>query len=105
MIASEVLAGAECYQVEVSGWDENEMFFVEKSDLAWDEFVGKHVSLEHMLPDGAIIFVRLLLPTALRQDSPVAYQVEFIGCDPKGAHQFRLNGVQPRYSPEFPQSN
>lgn len=100
MFASEVLPGTDHYRVEVSGWDENEMFFVEKSDLAWDESVGKHVSLEHMLPDGAIVFVRMLQPTALRQAPPVAYQVEFVGCDPDGSHQFRLNGVQPRYSRE-----
>lgn len=97
MFAPEVLSGTDRYRVEVSGWDENEIFFVEKSLLAWDEFAGQHVSLEHMLPDGAIIFVRMLQPTELRQAPPIPYQVEFIGCAPEGGHQFRLNGVQPRY--------
>ena len=105
MFASGVLSSTDYYRVEVSGWDENEMFFVEKSELAWDEFAGKHVTLDHMLPDSAIVFVRMLQPTALRQSPPVAYQVEFIGCNPEGSHQFRLSGVRPRYSRESPPLN
>jgi hypothetical protein len=27
--------------VEVSGWDEDEVFFVERSELAWDECAGR----------------------------------------------------------------
>ena len=26
--------------VEVSGWDEDEVFFVELSELGWDEYAG-----------------------------------------------------------------
>jgi len=100
MLATETTIGADRYRVEVSGWDEQEMFFVEKSHLDWDEFAGKHVTLRHMLPEGAIVFVRVLQPTAMRQSSPTAYKVEFIGCDPEGMHQFRLNTVQPRYHQE-----
>lgn len=59
MIASDALLQTDSYRVEVSGWDEDEIFFVEKSSLSWDEFAGKHISLQHMLADGAIIFVRL----------------------------------------------
>jgi hypothetical protein len=97
-LQSEVITEIDRYRVEVSGWDEEEIFFVEKSQLAWDEFAGKHVSLRHMLPDGALVFVRVLQPTALRQAPPMAYKVEFIGCDPEGLHQFRLSSVRPRYS-------
>ena len=100
-----VITGVDHFRVEVSGWDEEEVFFVEKSDLAWDEFAGKYVSLRHMLPEGAIVFVRMLQPTSLRQSSPMAYKVEFIGCDPDGLHQFRLTAVQPRYSSEAPPIN
>ena len=102
---TEAITGVDHFRVEVSGWDEEEVFFVEKSQLAWDEFAGKHVSLHHMLPEGAIVFVRVLQPTALRQSSPMAYKVEFIGCDPDGLHQFRLTAVQPRYSSETPALN
>jgi hypothetical protein len=47
---------SEIHLVEVSGWDENEMFFVETCDLDWDDFAGKHISLQHMLPEGAMVF-------------------------------------------------
>jgi hypothetical protein len=95
---TEAISGVDSFRVEVSGWDEEEMFFVEKSHLSWDEFAGKHISLRHMLPEGAIVFLRMLQPTTMRQSPPMAYKVEFIGCDPDGLHQFRLSSVQPRYS-------
>jgi hypothetical protein len=101
MSVLETLAGTDRFRVEVSGWDEDETFFVEKSDLAWDDFAGKHISLQHMLPDGAMVFVRVLQANGLRQSPPVAYRVEFIGCNPEGHHQFRLDTVHPRYSSEF----
>jgi len=97
----EVLAPTETYRVEVSGWDENQSFFVEKSDLAWDDFAGHHISLQRMLPDGALVFVRTLFPQGLSQSPPIVYKVEFIGCDPDGHHQFRLSAVHPRYSDDM----
>jgi hypothetical protein len=96
-LVTESLPGTDHYRVEVSGWDEDEIFFVEKSHLDWDDFAGKHISLRHMLPEGAIVFVRTLQPTAIHQRSPVPYQAEFIGCNGDGLHQFRLNVVRPRY--------
>ena len=105
MVVTEAILGVDRYRVEVSGWDEEEMFFVEKSHLDWDEFAGKHVTLRHMLPEGAIVFVRMLQPTAMRQSAPMAYKVEFIGCDPDGMHQFRLSAVQPRYHQESQSAN
>ncbi len=101
MAAPETVPQSETCRVEVSGWDENQFFFVEKSDLSWDEFAGKHISLQRMLPDGAMVFLRTLQPQGITQSSPVVYKVEFIGCDPDGHHQFRLNAVQPRYSRDF----
>ena len=100
MSVAKSLLGTDTHRVEVSGWDENETFFVEKSDLAWDNFAGRHISLQHMLPDGAMVFVRILQPTSRLQSPPCAYQVEFISCDPEGQRQFRLNLVLPRYSQE-----
>jgi hypothetical protein len=102
---TEAITGVDQFRVEVSGWDQEQVFFVEKSHLAWDEFAGKHISLRHMLADGAIVFVRMLQATAAQPSPPMAYKVEFIGCDPEGLHQFRLNVVQPRYSPEGPTVN
>jgi hypothetical protein len=59
-LQSEVITGIDRYRVEVSGLDEGEIFLVEKSQLAWDDFAGKHVSLRHLLPDDALVFVRVL---------------------------------------------
>ena len=100
MVVAETLLGTDGFRVEVSGWDENQVFFVEKSDLNWDNFAGKHISLQHMLSDGSMVFLRVLQPIDSRQPPPAAYRVEFIGCNPDGQHQFRLNPVRPRYSRE-----
>jgi len=96
-VLSETLPIASGCRVEVSGWDEDEIFFVEKSELSWDDFAGKHISLKHMLAEGALVFIRTLQPTAPERSFPIAYEAEFIGCDVHGAHEFRLNAVQPRH--------
>jgi hypothetical protein len=77
-VLTETAAGVDHFRVEVCGWDQEEIFFVEKSHLAWDEIVGKHISLRLMLPEGAIVFVRVLQAMALRQSPRMAYKVEFI---------------------------
>jgi hypothetical protein len=105
MLTEATEIGADQSRVEVSGWDQEQIFFVEKSQLGCDEFVGKHVSLRHMLPEGAVVFVRALQPIAQRPSSPTAYKVEFICRDPDGLHQFRLNPVQPRYNADVPPVN
>ncbi len=95
---SETLPIASNYRAEVSGWDEDEIFFVEKSELCWDDFAGKHISLKHMLGEGALVFIRMLEPTSLQRSSPISHEAEFIGCDQQGCHEFRLSPVQPRHS-------
>jgi hypothetical protein len=96
-VLTETLPIASNYRVEVSGWDEDEIFFVEKSELSWDDFAGKHISLKHMLGEGALVFIRMLQPTSLQRSFPIAYEAEFIGCDTQGCHEFRLSPVQPRH--------
>jgi len=86
--------------VEVSGWDEDEVFFVERSELGWDERAGKHLTLSRMLSEGSIIYLRPIQPTAQHRANPIPYEAKFVGCSPEGNRQFRLNGVQPRRSPE-----
>ena len=83
-------------RVEVSGWDEDEIFFVEKSELSWDEFADRHIAIKHKLADGTLVFIRMLQPTSLHRSFPVAYEAKFIACDAHGFHEFRLNVVQPR---------
>lgn len=78
------------YQVEVSGWDQNETFFVENSELSWDEQVGKQVGLRHMLDEASMVFVRLLQPATLERTYPVAYMTEYVGMDTGKNYQFLL---------------
>jgi hypothetical protein len=84
------------YRVEISGWDKNQAFFVEKSELAWSEQSGKQVALHSAIPDGAIIFLKLLQPLRMDRAHPVAYEAELVGVTQHGLHQFRLHSVSPR---------
>ena len=102
----DTLKQSETQLVEVSGWDEKENFFVETTDLDWDDFAGKHLSLQHKLPNGAMIFVRALKHSGgSGQAPPRVYVVQFLGSDVDGHHEFRLNAVRPRYSREDHQVN
>jgi hypothetical protein len=84
--------------VEVSGWDQNDIFFVEKSELLSDEFATKYVALQHCIANGALIFLRALQSFQMHRPSPIAFEVEFLGTDSEGLQQFRLNDAQTRYS-------
>jgi len=69
--------------VEVSGWDEDEVFFVEQAELVSDACAGKHMTLSRMLSEGSIIFVRPIQPTAQHRVNPVPYEARFVGCSRK----------------------
>jgi hypothetical protein len=84
--------------VEVSGWDHNDAFFVEKSELLSDEFATKYVALEHRIPNGSLVFLRTLQSFQMHRPNPIAFEVEFLGTDSQGLQQFRLNDAQSRYS-------
>jgi hypothetical protein len=84
------------YRVEVSGWDENQSFFAEKSELEWNEESGKRVALGHALADGAVVFLRLMQPISTGWSHPVAYETEFVGKTAAGQHCFRLYAACPR---------
>jgi hypothetical protein len=84
------------YQVEVSGWDSEQNFFVEKSELEWSENAGKHLKLSHVLRDRALLFVRLINVTSAELSHPVLYQVEPLGETNNGLHGFRLHPIQPK---------
>ncbi len=87
---------ANLYRVEVSGWDSTHAFFVEKADLEWSEESGKHLIMGRPLRESAIIFVRLLQPTASERSYPVPYEAELIATSTEGCHQYRLNAVRLR---------
>lgn len=78
------------YSVEVSGWDCSHTFFVEKSELLWNEATGKFLSLSHELRDHAMIFVRLLQANASERALSVAYEAEPQGTTVDGYHMFRV---------------
>jgi len=83
------------YPVEASGWDSDHSFFVEKSELEWNEATGKHLTLSRSLNPGSMIFLRLLQPLSEDRTLPVAYYVQLIGTTPEGHKQFRLNQILP----------
>ncbi len=96
MILSARHPNTSLYRVEVSGWDKNQMFFVEKSDLEWSEESGKQVRLSHAVPDGAVVFLRLVPCLSTEQSQAVAYETEFVETTVEGRHEFRLHPVSPR---------
>ena len=100
MILSSRFPITSLYRVEVFGWDENKTFFVEKSELEWNEESGKQVALSHAVPDGAVVFLRLLQPISTDRSLPVAYEAEFVSTTPSGQHQFRLHPACPRMDEE-----
>jgi hypothetical protein len=88
------------YRVEVSGWDAQQSFFVEKVDLEWSEETSKSVVLSHTLSEDAMIFVRLLQHTFEDRSDAVAYEADFVGRTHDGKNQFRLTQAQPRVEEE-----
>jgi hypothetical protein len=84
------------YRVEVSGWDKSQTFFVEKSELEWNEESGKYVTLSSAVPDGSVVFLRLIQPLSADRSQPVPYETEFLSVTPDGQNQFRLHPVSPR---------
>ena len=83
------------YPFEASGWDCAQSFFVEKSDLEWNEQTGKCLTLSHSLSPGSMVFLRLLQPGSSDRALPVAYHAEHLGVTPNGHQLFRLKQFQP----------
>jgi hypothetical protein len=61
------------YRVETSGWDVDENFFVEKTDLEWTE-EEKTIHLQRPVRKGTVVFVRLMGIDVPENAFPVAYQ-------------------------------
>ena len=82
------------YRIEVSGWGLNDAFFVEKTDLHWTERGERKLMLHHALPEGAVIFARLIAPETSYGSVPVAYQVE--GVQPMNSNGLCEMRLHPR---------
>jgi hypothetical protein len=68
---------ANSYRVETSGWDIDENFFVEKTELDWNE-TEKTIRLQHPVRKGTVVFVRLVGIEAQPNALPVAYQASAV---------------------------
>jgi len=91
------------YRVEVSGWGLDASYFVEKTDLYWGPDGDKKVSLRHAVPEGTIVFVRLLSPDAPSGALPVAYRVaEIQAMDCNGRCETMLLQLHPRKKVPIP---
>jgi hypothetical protein len=85
------------YRIEVSGWGLDNTFFVEMTKLLWSEGGGKQVRLHRALPQGAIIFIRLLALESASGSLPVAYGIESAKpMDSNGECEMRLLQLRPR---------
>jgi hypothetical protein len=62
------------FPVEVSGWDLNQEFFVERTELEWVEDGEKHIVLRTPIKQSAVLFVRLVQIDQASSRFPVAYQ-------------------------------
>jgi len=61
------------YPVEMSGWDVDENFFVEETDLEWTED-EKTVHLQLPVRNGTVVFLRLMGIDSQENAFPVAYR-------------------------------
>jgi len=84
------------YPVEVSGWDHNEDFFVEKTELRWTERSGKHILLLRPIVSGSLVFLRLIDPLSIDRVRPVPYRAELFETTSGGQCRVRLLSAEPR---------
>ncbi len=85
-----------CHRVEISGWDENEDFFVERADLKWQEENRKHVALRKPVRAGSLVFVRLLDLADENPAFPVAYRAESIEAGETKDYEISLVRLWPK---------
>ncbi len=85
------------YRIEISGWGLDNSFFAERTDLLWTPDGEKQVQLHRALPEGAIVFIRLLVSEPSNGSVPVAYQVQdVVPMDCNGRCQMRLAQLHPQ---------
>jgi len=85
------------YRIEISGWGLDNSFFAERTDLLWTIDGEKQVQLHRALPEGAIVFIRLMSSEPSAGSVPVAYQVRSaVPMDRNGRCQLKLAQLHPR---------
>ena len=84
---------ATCYAVEISGWDTEHNFFVEKTTLEWSETSGRTILIRRQLQQGALVFVRLA--GLLQSAYPLPYRVKDAQPqDARGLHRVHLEQMR-----------
>ncbi|MBZ5527211.1 MAG: hypothetical protein LAN71_04825 [Acidobacteriia bacterium] len=84
-------------RVEISGWDMDELFFVEKAEVDWDESAENiRIRMNRPLRKGTLIFLRQIQPVMSGQTHPVAYSVEPVCADESGACEYQLKPLRSR---------
>ena len=84
------------YRVEISGWDLNEQFFVERSALQWVEGETRRALLRRKVRPGALLFVRLLQDGSPERTFPVAYRARQLReCEGGDSYELTLSQVWP----------
>lgn len=84
------------YRVEVSGWDEKENFFVEKTMLDWTEGMGKMIELRARVSLQAVVFVRLAQQLGGSNSFPIPYRAVEISRKLNGRTTVLVQQLQPR---------
>jgi hypothetical protein len=87
---------ATSYRVEVSGWDEKENFFVEKTMLDWSEGAGKKIELRARVAPQAVVFVRLAQQMGGSNGFPIPYRAVEISARHDGCTTVVVQQLQPR---------
>jgi hypothetical protein len=94
------------YRIEISGWGLDNCFFAERTDLLWTIDGEKQVQLHRALPEGALVFIRLLSSEPSAGSVPVVYQVRSaVPMDRNGRCQMRLAQLHPRSKVSLSQEN
>jgi hypothetical protein len=84
------------YRIEVSGWDQDENFFIEKADLEWKDN-EKRVALQHLIRKGALVFVRLLGSPLQNNGNPVAFEaIQINQMADQHVYEVSLRQMKPR---------
>jgi hypothetical protein len=84
------------YRVEVSGWDEAENFFVERTTLDWSEGSGKKIELRARVAAQAVVFVRLAQQLGGSGSFPIPYRAVEISPKRDGLSTVLVQQLQPR---------
>ncbi|MGA7855412.1 MAG: hypothetical protein WCA15_18985 [Candidatus Acidiferrales bacterium] len=96
-LASWSASSSSSYRVEVSGWDDKENFFVEKTTLDWSAADGKSIRVRSSVRLESVVFVRLIQPLGGGTGFPVPYRaVKVLGNYLTEQITVKVEQLQPR---------